>query len=584
MTNGKGVRQQLRASCQANTHLEFTPLITLSVRTWIGNAAAVLCGQHGDITHQTQQAGCSRQAAYEHANRVQQAVADAQRPGPTYDQLLEHNQQLRLENQQLWDALEHAVDFPQAKQQQFAASAAAMGLSLSQTLALLVIVLPAARCPSRAHLGRWVQQAAQQAGRLAKVLDQACQQLVLCLCLDEIFFRRQPVLMAVEPHSMAWLLAERAADRSGPTWAKALAAWPAVTDVAADGGSGIKRGLELAAAKRQEDAEAKATADAEARAKAETTTAAERKAESPASTADQATVAVVPLHVGLDVFHIRQEGERALHGEWRHAEAVWAEVDRLERAKARFDRTGKDRRHFNQDVAAKAWDQAVAAFDEAQRYETAWSRAVAALAVCRPDGRLNDRAWATAELQAAAAELTGPRWAKTRRMLLDPRALTFLDRLNEALAVVEPCPERREGLLALWRWRRDLPTGKDAAGRAPLTAELEGLVVGRLGAGWQESLGRVNAVLRRVVRASSAVECVNSVVRMHQARHRQLTQELLDLKRVYWNCRSFVSGQRRGRCPYEHLGLKLPTYDPWALLQMDPQLLKQQLSTPRLTE
>ena len=31
-------------------------------------------------------------------------------------------------------------------------------------------------------------------------------------------------------------------------------------------------------------------------------------------------------------------------------------------------------------------------------------------------------------MQAAAAALTGTRWAKVRRMLLDPRTLTFLDR------------------------------------------------------------------------------------------------------------------------------------------------------------
>ena len=58
-----------------------------------------------------------------------------------------------------------------------------------------------------------------------------------------------------------------------------------------------------------------------------------------------------------------------------------------------------------------------------------------------------------------------------------------------------------------------------------------------------------------------------------------MTQGLLDLKRLYWNCRAFVAGKRRKRCPYEHLGLKLPTYDLWELLQMDPEELKQQLSS-----
>ncbi len=109
-----------------------------------------------------------------------------------------------------------------------------------------------------------------------------------------------------------------------------------------------------------------------------------------------------------------------------------------------------------------------------------------------------------------------------------------------------------------------------------------GVVRTRLGPGWQESYGRVSRVLGGVLRASSAVECFNSVVRMHQARHRNLSQELLDLKRLYWNCRGFREGKRRGRCPYELLGLKLPTYDPWALLQIDPEELKKQLSSSKL--
>jgi hypothetical protein len=54
---------------------------------------------------------------------------------------------------------------------------------------------------------------------------------------------------------------------------------------------------------------------------------------------------------------------------------------------------------------------------------------------------------------------------------------------------------------------------------------------------------------------------------MHQSRHRTLTQGMLDLKRLYWNCRVFGGGKRKGRCPYEHVGLKLPSYEFWDLLQ-----------------
>ena len=46
-------------------------------------------------------------------------------------------------------------------------------------------------------------------------------------------------------------------------------------------------------------------------------------------------------------------------------------------------------------------------------------------------------------------------------------------------------------------------------------------------------------VFRNTWRSSSLVEGLNSVLRMHQTRHRRLTQGLLDLKRLYWNCRTF---------------------------------------------
>jgi hypothetical protein len=54
---------------------------------------------------------------------------------------------------------------------------------------------------------------------------------------------------------------------------------------------------------------------------------------------------------------------------------------------------------------------------------------------------------------------------------------------------------------------------------------------------------------------------------------------MLDLKRLYWNCRAFRSGPRKDACPYRTLGLELPTYDFWELLHADPAQLAQQLST-----
>lgn len=166
-------------------------------------------------------------------------------------------------------------------------------------------------------------------------------------------------------------------------------------------------------------------------------------------------------------------------------------------------------------------------------------------------------------------------------MLRDVRALTFLDRVARGVAEAEPRAEVREAVVEWWRLRQ----GRGPRGRGPaaVLAEVVQAQVCRLLAGdWAASAARVGEVLAGAVRASSVVECMNSVVRMHQARHRTLTQPLLDWKRLYWNCRSFAEGKRRDHCPYEHLGLRLPTYDAWALLQMDPRNWRNKCQPRRL--
>jgi hypothetical protein len=110
---------------------------TLPVVGWIANAAACLTGSHGAVTQQARQAGCSRQCAYDHAAKVLAAVEARHGGGPTPEELIRQNEALRRENDQLWDWLSQTIEFPLARQQQFAVTALAMGLSLNQILAWL---------------------------------------------------------------------------------------------------------------------------------------------------------------------------------------------------------------------------------------------------------------------------------------------------------------------------------------------------------------------------------------------------------------------------------------------------------------
>jgi hypothetical protein len=521
----------------------------VSVAVWIGNAAAVLFGRWGDVTRQAEVAGCSRQTVYEHAQAVQLAVAEQDCDGPTRQELLDEDQALRRENRQLWNWLEHTVEFPRAKQRHFAVTAAAMGLGSRQIHDLLALILTVGLCPGRATVCRWIHQEAVQAGRVLERLDRACQTRVNVACLDEIFFRRQPVLVAVEPQSMTWIVGQRTRDRSGPTWAAALQPWSALEAVMADGGTGLHAGLSLVQQQRRQSHR-------------------------------------TPLEVGLDVFHTQREAQRLLRSIWSRTEGLWTKAEAADRLVADDQKQGRDARGAAA-RARRAWERATAAFHHAEGVEMAWREITEALQVFRPDGRLNERSGAEARIARAIPRLSGADWSKVVRWLVDPRSLMFLDRLHRQLREVEPDEERRAALVRLWWLRRQRPRGKSASlegGSAQVAHLVQMRVCAHLRADWGEAYRRVSQVLRSTVRASSAVECMNSVIRMHQARHRTLTQPLLDLKRLYWNCRVFREGRHRGRCPYEHLGLKLPSYDMWELLQLPPEALgsAQEVSTSEL--
>jgi hypothetical protein len=172
-------------------------------------------------------------------------VAREQAGGPHSDEVLAAHQRLRAENQALWEAWDAAEALPEAQQRALTATASAMGLSLAQIVSLLAIVLYSCCVPSHATVGRWVAQAGRQAGEIFAVLDRVCQAWVFLVGLDTLFLHQEPVLVAVGPHSMAWVAGQRGPDRTGATWGALWQQWPAVDRVVCDAGTGLERGVPL---------------------------------------------------------------------------------------------------------------------------------------------------------------------------------------------------------------------------------------------------------------------------------------------------------------------------------------------------
>jgi hypothetical protein len=344
--------------------------------------------------------------------------------------------------------------------------------------------------------------------------------------------------MTVEPASLCWLTGRLVPKRDGATWAGEFARFPALRAVVRDDGSGLGKGLRLERDRR-------------------------RAAELP------------DIDDGLDVFHTLREGNRALRATWGTATRALERAEVAQKDLEHRGRQGLSCQGYGTAVK-RLWQRAERLWDQATAAETAWKQVKMAFAFFTVDGQLNDRSQAEAIVAAALPHLTGTAWAKTRRLLQRRESCTFLDQTHQRLAKLGLEPEVLEVLTRLEDLRRQ-PARQSATTR--IWAQIHTLWLDRVCPDWREQAQRVRQVLDGVWRASSLVECINSVARMQQSRHRKMTQGLLDLKRLYWNLRKFRTGPRKGRTPYDLLGLKLPDLSFWEFLQLTPDELGQYLST-----
>jgi len=343
--------------------------------------------------------------------------------------------------------------------------------------------------------------------------------------------------MVVEPESLCGMTGRMVKARDGVTWAEEFARLPALNAVIRDDGAGLGKGVKLERARRRAED-------------------------------------LPDLDDPLDVFPTLREGGRAFRTTWGAATRA---LDRADAAQKELDqraRQGQSRQGHGA-PRNRLWRQAERLWDQAAAAETAWKQAKSAFEFFTPEGRWNDRAQAEAVVAATLPHLSGAAWAKTRRLWLRRESFTFLDQVRQRLADLGL---DRDVWSALWdleglrrqSWRLSAATRAWALVR---TVQLtKACPDGR------EEARRVRAVLRGVWRASSLVECVNSVARMQQARHRKMTQGLLDLKRLYWNLRRFRAGRRKDQTPYGLLGLDLPELGFWEFLKLTPEELREKLS------
>jgi hypothetical protein len=511
----------------------------------LASAFFVSHGQYGDVSRYAQERDVCRQWIYREAAALRNALATAQ---PMIQTLREQLRQAHQQQADLETRLAQAVVIDPPKQEELACVGQARGVTLRDCRALLEVLIPG-RVLSVAELGRRTQAAGKKAGALLAVLDEAARQQVREAAADEIYVK-DPVLMVVEPESLCWLSGRLSDEVSGAAWAQEFTQLPNLDQVLRDGGTGLKKGVALVNEQRQRQAQRLLT--------------------------DQG-----------DHFHALRPGSVGLNKAQRQARQALAAAEAAQQELEARSRQGQSRAGIAT-RASQAWKKAEEAMDTWQERERLWQKTKQALQLVTPDGALNTRVQAEAVLAETLAQLPDSDFAKAKSQLQQPEMLNYLDRVQEQLAAlpfaeeVKQAAVRQEGL----RRRPEVLQGetpKAAAGRGVLL--LCAVVLSKIGdEGWQAAAA-VKDIFRRAYRASSLVECINSVLRMQQAGHRRMTQGLLDLKRLYWNSHTFGAGRRRKTTPYERLGVRWPPGLPWwEVLQLTPEQLRDKLSTTIVAE
>lgn len=510
-------------------------------RQRIASAFTVVFGHYGDVSRYAAERSVCRQSVYRESAWVlatleghhwQQQVADLKQ------QL--HQAEKRLA--ELEAQLAQAVVLDRDKQAELACVAQAMGISLPEVHTLLE-VLHGGHSVSVATLGRWTKAAGARSRALLAVLDEFTRAQVRQAAADEIYVT-DPVLMVVEPESLCWVSGCLSDAVTGQAWADQFRQLPALEQVTRDGGTSLANGV--------------------------TTVQQERQQQGQAALADQ-----------LDHFHTLRGGSQGVRKAENRVRSALAEADDCQAALDRRHRHGQSENGYRH-KARDRWAKAGQALDTWQERNETWQKTKAALQLITPEGELNTRARAEAILAETLPQLPDADFAKPKRMLQQPETLTYLDEVHRKLAALQVPEEIRRAAVRQECLRR---RPELLHGDTPQVAALRGLllicavVLSKAGDVGQEAVQGVHAIFRTTWRASSLVECINSVLRMQQARHRKMSQGLVDLKRLYWNCHTFRSGRRRGRTPYELLGVPWPEgLRWWDVLKWSPEQLRDKLS------
>lgn len=500
-------------------------------------------GFYGVVTDLANAYNTNRQRVYDILDRVL-AAFHPKPPGPIpnpAEAIEKRNAELEAENaglrarvQELEAKQANSVEVTRHRVRDLSLTLAVLPVSYRDIRDVVGLAYGEKYAPSEATLCGMVQYYGVIAGLI--LLDEEVTSKFSSACIDEIFFHQTPILTVVDPDSMSVGACERSQDRTGESWYAVLSHFPNLDYIISDQAKGIASGIHLTA-----------------------------------GTAGTIQHQSDLYHLLIQVSRTTRRLETGLEKLLKAEEKVWQDwiqgriyVKTVEKTQATVVR---------QLEFMEQYYQALELLDFAFSPMTSDHQVNA-----RENGHqvLSD----VIQRLRSLPELGIDDLVKTLGKKA-PGCLVFLDQLHRELSVIPvelgedsqfTAAEIRELAIqevCLEHAMADDPSDEVFCAYRVLWGKIRSLK--KLAPAFRQVVSAVRRILYHPKRASSLVERYNSILRPIQQVKKQVTQEFLWLKALHHNMKTFKQGRRKGKSPFQLLGVDFGNQD-WIGLMEDYQL------------
>ena len=367
----------------------------------------------------------------------------------------------------------------------------------------------------------YISETLSRIGRILPNTAQTIETKRLVIASDEIFSNSQPILIDVDPISSIILKIELAQDRTGETWSEhyngILENGFEIDGVTSDGGTGLLSGL--------------------------------KKSQIEVSWQPD-TYHAIAHHLGAFVSKFKLKAYNAIGNEY-DKEALALNSKRDETFEKRYK------------LYLEACTSTIESIELYENFTFLYRSIIMELEIFKKSGELRNRVEAEGNIKVGLTLLKSLEHEEINKEIKSikkilPKLLNYFKQARESVYICTQfgiSDKAAKALYLLWQGEKSLIKAKNKYRRKNAREKINSIIEEAkylLGKKFETMKNRVFRELDKIIRASSMVETINSILRPYLDRSKnQVTQEFLNIFAFYHNHRVYNDGKRKGKTPME---------------------------------